>query len=263
MSTFPDLILRRIGKFFGYGSLKAPVWIVGMEEGFTGHLEELEMRFKSADGKITIDTKDDMLNVKDHVRFHQDGAPIQPYFKFPICLYLALTIENFNKLPKEELREKIREYQINKLSRMKEDTASLELMPLPVNKINEKEWSKLYSQFGILELQTKKIYLEKFKPDRERKLKELINEHKPSLVIFNSGSEEYKVARQQIAPCHFQEITRGMYACHQDGATYCILPQRIKKKPGYKPANQEAGLSYERVIDFALKIKGEVFLRNL
>jgi len=70
-------------------------------------LSRLSNVLKNADGKITIDVKDDMLNVKDHIRFFQDGAPIQPYFKFPICLYLALTIENFNKLSRKELTGKI------------------------------------------------------------------------------------------------------------------------------------------------------------
>ena len=67
-----ELVLSRINNFWGYGALSAPVWFVGMEESIPSTItidsELLKARFEAADGKQTIDLRDDMQGVADHIQ---------------------------------------------------------------------------------------------------------------------------------------------------------------------------------------------------
>src|SRR5215813_13065504 len=62
-----DYIRWRLENFWGYGSLDAPVWFVGMEEGLSNGGEDyLPARFAATNGKALVDIRRDMINVKDH-----------------------------------------------------------------------------------------------------------------------------------------------------------------------------------------------------
>ena len=178
-----DLIQRRIDNFWGYGSLEAPVWFVGMEEGLgpTTDTGELEIRFRAADGKATIDMRQDMAHVDGHIKFFRSDPPIQPTLKYPIALYLYLKNNNGGKPSKEDIRA--HQGLVLGDNKQKESTA-IELMPLPSQKAHESTW--LYERYGVLGLDSRENYLSSYKPKRVLELKSLIEKYSPKLVVFYS-----------------------------------------------------------------------------
>src|ERR1700730_4487708 len=101
-----DLLQRRLNTFWGYGSLDAPTWFVGMEEGLTStDISELEIRFHATDGKITADMRSDMTALSSHLKWFRPPFPLQYTWRYIIVLYLSLV----NGRPPS--REEMREYQ--------------------------------------------------------------------------------------------------------------------------------------------------------
>jgi hypothetical protein len=120
------LVERRLN-FWGYGSLEAPVWFVGMEEGLgdTGE-EELEIRFRATAGKAMVDMRRDMSDVPNHMRWLQPPYPIQNNWKYPIALYLYFK----NDVPPTQ--EDVRRYQAHTLGDIDlKDTAVTNLCHFP------------------------------------------------------------------------------------------------------------------------------------
>jgi|GEM_PF-2224114 len=238
----PDIIQSRINNFWGYGSLEAPVWFVGMEEGFdtNADVSQLRARFEAADGRHTVDIRRGMEGATDHMRWFHPNAPVQSTWKFPIALFLYLTRRQIPTL------DEIRAYQIGRLGDVSlKETACIELMPLPSNKANASTW--LYSSVGISSLVSRNEYLKTYKPERMRKLAALVREYRPSLVIFYSLTylDDWKTIIGVEPAC----LTKGMYAVESNGTLFCIIPQSVS-----------FGMSYQRLYAFAdLLGKQEVF----
>ncbi len=236
----PDLIKRRLKTFWGYGSLDAPVWFVGMEEGLGKNRSaaDLEARFLAADGKATVDMRRDMAQVPDHIRFFREGAPVQASWKFPIALYLYL------KNKKEPTKQEIQNYQAFELgnSELKNDVA-LELMPLPSHRANEYTW--LYANYGISGLGSRKEYLNTYKPRRIKELNHLIKIHSPRLVIFYSLTylPDWIDVMGEIP----NEVCRQMYFAKNGKMSFCVIPQGVS-----------FGMSHARIYEFARKVSGEI-----
>lgn len=231
-----NLIQNRIKNFWGYGSLNAPVWYVGMEEGLgpTTDTEELEIRFKAADGKITVDMRKDMAHLVGHMKWFQKNSPIQATWKYPIALYLYL---KNHRIP---TKEDIREHQGLILGdKEKKESTTIELMPLPSQKAHESTW--LYKKYGVIGLDTRKEYLNTYKPKRVKELKNLIEKYSPKLVIFYSI--EYLPEWTEIIGQKPKEITKQMYYIQKEETNFCILPQ-----------GASFGMSYKRLYEYADKI---------
>ncbi|MDP2655090.1 MAG: hypothetical protein Q8P17_00820 [bacterium] len=226
-----DLIRRRIENFWGYGNLEAPVWFVGMEEGLnpTTDVAELEMRFRVADGKATVDMRHDMSALANHMRWFRPGARIQPTWKYPIALHLYL---KNGKIPD---KEEIRDHQARVLgdSVLKEST-TIELMPLPSQKAHESTW--LYAKYNVQGLSSREEYISTFMEARVRKLKDMLVRYKPKLVIFYSVS--YLPKWSEIIGVHLGKVTSQMYFAKNGGTSFCIIPQ------GH-------GMSYKRLYEYA------------
>lgn len=235
-----NLLNDRIENFFGYGSLDSTVWFVGMEEGLnpTTDTEELELRLRSAFGKTTVDMRKDMSSLKGHMRWFKKDSPIQPTWKYPIALYLYL---KNNRIP---TKEEIREHQGLILGdKEKKESTTIELMPLPSQKANESTW--LYSKYNIPGLNSRNEYIEKYKPERVKKLKELIEKHHPKLVIFYSIG--YLQEWTEIIGQEPIKITDQMYFINKGNTNFCILPQGASH-----------GMSYARIYEYGGKIKNSL-----
>jgi len=232
-----DLIKNRIKNFWGYGSLNAPVWYVGMEEGLgpTTDTEELYIRFKAADGKTTVDMRKDMAHLVGHMKWFKKDSPIQATWKYPIALYLYL---KNHKIPS---KQEIREHQGLILGdKIKKESTTIELMPLPSQKAHESTW--LYKKYGVIGLGTRKEYLNTYKPKRVKELKKLIEKYSPKLVIFYSIG--YLPEWIEIIGQKPKEITYQMYFIQKGETGFCILPQ-----------GASFGVSYKRLYEFANKIR--------
>lgn len=232
-----DLIQRRINNFWGYGSLNAPVWFVGMEEGLnpTIDTEELEERLRSADGKTTVDMRKDMQNLIGHMKWFRANSPIQATWKYPIALYLYL--KNNKKPSKEDIR---RHQGLVLGDSLKKETSTIELMPLPSQKASESTW--LYGKYNIEGLRSRKEYLSLYKPRRVQELKHLVEKYSPRTVIFYSVL--YISEWSEIIGRKPELISPQMYFAKTNKTSFYVLPQ-----------GSSFGMSYERLYEFAEKIK--------
>ena len=235
-----ELVRSRIETFWGYGSLEAPTWFVGMEEGLESDatLAHLAERFRVAHGKHTTDMRHGMENVYGHTRWFNAQAPVQPTWKYPIALYLYL------KLGRPPSKEEIRDHQALTLGDSKaKETVTVELMPLPSNKAHERTW--LYGDLGIPGLSTRSEYLATYKPERVRKLRELFHTYHPKVAIFYSLM--YLADWAAVIGTEPEEITKGMYFAKTNSTACCIIPQ-----------GASFGMSYARLYEFADKIRGSI-----
>jgi hypothetical protein len=234
--NFRYLIEERIKNFWGYGSLEATTWFVGMEEGLDANAtqEQLIARFKSAHGKVTVDMRRDMQEVKDHIRWFCPNPPIQQSWKYPIALFLYL------KNKRMPTKEEIRKYQSESVGDdILKETVAIELMPLPSNKAHQSSWK--YGDVDVVGLTTRDEYLKTHKPARVKKLTELLKKHGPKYVIFYSLT--YLKEWTDVIGVTPTEVTKGMYIAKVDNTLCCIIPQ------GAYP-----GMSYERIHELAEKV---------
>jgi hypothetical protein len=249
-SLHRELVLSRIRNFWGYGSLSAPVWFVGMEESIPPTIsidsQELWARFEAADGRPTIDMRKDMQDVHDHIQWFQPGARIQPTWRWPIALLLYLTLDRFPTA--EEIRTLIRKYQTIILGDVElNESVGVELMPLPSQKSHESTW--LYGKLDAPGLNTRSEYLKTYKPERLRQLAALLREYKPSLVIVYTV--KYLEDLKALIDAELDCISKGMYAAQVDGTLFCIIPQN------------SPGLSDARLFEYADRLRKQFTIPQL
>jgi hypothetical protein len=235
-----DYIRWRLENFWGYGSFDAPVWFVGMEEGLSNGGEEyLPARFAATNGKALVDIRRDMINVKDHMiwftrRIGEAPYPIQQTIRFPIALYLYLS------LGRPPNKYEISIFQGEQYGG--ESACAIDLMPLPSNNTQDSSW--LYEKNASLDLGTRSRYLQKYRPIRVRRLREIMENYKPELVIFYSvGYREYW---EDVAGTRFRELTRQMYFASPGETRFCIIPSARTR-----------GLTYARLYEFGTLLSGQ------
>jgi len=183
---FKVLIKERIKNFWGYGNLESDIWFVGMEEGFNEKTEDLYKRIKATEGKQIADVYEDLKIDAGSVKMFEEGAGSNKTYRPLIFIQLYLQNKMVPTL------DQIKAFQINYFGRKNSDNAVLELMPLPSKSVAKEDW--LYKETSIEGLESRKSYLEMYKPLRVQALKELIQEHKPKLVLFYSKTymEDWK-----------------------------------------------------------------------
>lgn len=186
-----------------------------MEEGCDGSIQKLAKRFEATSQGEVFDIYSDMRGDADHMKWFQKGAPTQSTYRRLVYLLLY-----FQKR-KEPTLEDTREYQIEHFGRKTSDHAILELMPLPCRSIQSKDWA--YASSGVEGLSSRKKYLNTYKPERIKRLRELIQEHKPKLVIFYSMT--YLKDWALVSDSPFQEAIEKKLHTAKDGSTiYAVVP---------------------------------------
>lgn len=212
---FRYLIEERIKNFWGYGNLKSDIWFIGMEEGYNQNSEVLLERFEATSGKEIFDIYDDLKVDPGHNFWFEKNAPTQSTYRKLIYILLYLQ----NKI--EPTLEEIRQFQINKFGRKNSNHAVLELMPLPAKSTKEKDW--LYAETEISGLQNRKEYLAKHKQSRVERLKELMGEYKPKIVIFYSRI--YLSDWQKTADTILKEVLpKKLHIAKDHDTIYAVIP---------------------------------------
>jgi hypothetical protein len=125
------------------------------------------------------------------------------------------------------------------------ETATVELMPLPSRNTRESSW--LYADYGVFRCESRKAYIEHYKPDRIKKLVELVRVHRPKLVIFYSVL--YLPEWRKVIGRDPELITTQMYFVQENGTSFCVIPQA-----------QSFGMSYDRLYEYAEMIKDRITL---
>lgn len=222
----PSSILRAyIDTFVGYGDYRAKYWLVGMEEGGGGSIEEVARRL----AKWEAGGRPELLDLHGH---HQEGdltnfvsgsADLQTTWSQLIRIVLSgegKTTDN----------DAIRAYQQHRLGRIGGETCLLELMPLPSP--DAKTW--LYRQWTLSpDLRTRATYLKRHRHPRASMLQRRITEHQPPVVVFYSLS--YLPWWQQVAGVKLSEVAIGglkSFLGHSENTTFVVVQQPAHRAKG-------------------------------
>ena len=161
-----DAELAHLLSFVGYGSLKADVWFLGMEEagGGEGNIRT-RLQFQIVEDNAEAHK---LLGV---TKLHWGKRVIQRTWR-GMC-YIMLRLDN-----REPSRENIRDYQAEQLGRTQGNTLLTELMPIPKPKVSLWGYEELIPQY-----RSREDYYRTVKPQRVKALRQLLTEHRPAVVI--------------------------------------------------------------------------------
>jgi len=152
--------------FIGYGSLKAEIWFIGMEEAGGGENNiSARLNFEPI---MDCSEAHKLLGI---FNLHFEKVIIQKTWR-GMC-YVMLCLNN-----EQPTRENIRNYQSRELGKRDGRTLLTELMPIPKPKINSWNYDELIPQYN-----SSKEYYEKVMPYRINYLKGIIEQNTPKVII--------------------------------------------------------------------------------
>lgn len=215
MQALLDSTIERFGDgFFGYGSWSAPVWIIGMEEGGGGTLEEVRRRLSVWETRGQRELEDlvsyhETLGVTRHVG---PDAVLQPTWS-----KIARLILGARGLP--DSTESVRDFQASELGRCDGTTCIVELLPLPSPNI--RTW--LYAEVSSAEyLHDRKSYRRHFVPSRISRIRTRIDEFQPAVVVFLGLA--YTMYWRQVAGDDFVRINAlGIATATRNGTAFIAV----------------------------------------
>jgi hypothetical protein len=224
--THADTIERFMTTFFGYGSWTAPIWFIGMEEGWGSTVAEVTRRLAAWErrGERELEELVEYHRAIGVTRHLDDHAPLQPTWAKMIHVLLAA-----RKLPSDV--EAVRAFQMRNFGRDDGATCIVELLPLPSP--NVRSW--LYSEWGLEHLRDRKTYRQHLIPRRVASIRARVSSYRPTAVVFLGMS--YLKHWQEIAgtPLNVRESVAVA-----DGETIYIA--------ALHPASRGTASSYFRAI---------------
>ena len=193
--------------FLGYGSLSAPLWFIGMEEG-TGQetLEERLQAWQAVGGTATLDIR------LFHERIHEPRwfSPLPTIQR----TWRRLIIVALRYLGEPVDREHIRHYQASRLAR--ETEALLELMPLPQKGLDEWGHQGLFA--------SRDDYFSAVAPRRLAELQRAIASHGPKAVVMYGTTPPYPEYWRTLAGGPLTVTERG-WSYRRSGQTLYVVCQ--------------------------------------
>lgn len=195
--------LSHLLDFIGYGTLKANIWFLGMEEAGGGEANiRTRLKFQVVEDNAEAHK---LLGV---TKLHWGKRVIQRTWR-GMC-YIMLRLENL-----EPSRENIRNYQAEQLGRAHGNTLLTELMPIPKPKVNRWKYENLIPQYS-----SREDYYRQVKPQRVNYLRQLVVKYRPPVVIGYGKS--FWSSYKELFPNHnFQN--EGIFEIAFDGGTLVIL----------------------------------------
>lgn len=224
-ATTAGLLQDYIHGFFGYGSLSAPLWFIGMEEG-TGQ-ETLDERLQAWQDLGRTATLDIRL-------FHERIHETRWFSRFPTIqrTWRRLIIVALRYLDKPVDKESIRHYQASQLAR--ETEALLELMPLPHKGLGEWDHQGLFA--------SRDGYLSAVAPRRLTELQKAIATHGPKAVVMYGTTPPY--------PEYWRTLAGGPLTGTEQGWSYRLSGQTLYVVCQHPVAHGATDDSYASIGDF-------------
>lgn len=170
-------------QFLGYGNLSAPIWFVGLEEGGGQDLAEIEQRV------LAWERRGAQL-VEDLAGYHReigvtwffDGP--RPVLQRTWCA-LMKTLQAYRTAPADA--DTLRQLQGGVFGASNGSVALLELLPLPSK--DKSSWIYSSLAYGMPMLESRASYEAAMRPQRIERLRSLIAQHAPQVVICYGMSE--------------------------------------------------------------------------
>lgn len=170
-----SILSSYIEEFFGYGSLDADYWFIGIEEGGGNSLKNIKGRIEvwKKRGANELEELHSYVAAQGNSKLFSEGARIQPTWGKLIRIQYGMKRIRPSK-------KEVREHQRKNLT-VSDDTCLLELLPLP--RRGKGSWK--YNKWSGLEiLESRKKYKTHILEKRRRKLHENILKHETKAVIF-------------------------------------------------------------------------------
>ena len=199
------LIEKYIKNFLGYGNIYGDYWFIGKEEGgdddLAKNLNRIHVWLKRGENGFE-DLYDYHLSI-NRLEWFEEKPKLQRTWKGLISIL-------YSSQGKEEFTiDDIRVFQSKKLGRFQSETCLSELLPLPSR--STRLWD--YSEVSNLPyLESRKKYREEIGELRAKKLKYVIQEVKPKLVVFYSTDTWYMDKWRIISDMDFQEQDGVLFA---------------------------------------------------
>jgi hypothetical protein len=213
----PDLLTRYCEKFVGYGALDGTLWFIGMEEGGGGSRELLEKRMAiwgELGGTPTMDVKSFHEKLGDGADLFSQRPRLQRTWNKLIEAYFAA-----RGLPSH--REARREFQAKRLGRSNADHCLLELMPLPSPTSSGRHIDR--HDTGIPWLESRPLYVARWRSHREGLIKDLIRKHKPRAVVMY-GASHLRSWHTISGHCLSQLVDSSVHHGQHRGVSFFALP---------------------------------------
>lgn len=205
MPQLSDDDLNKLIDFYGYGSLGANVWFVGMEEGGGGEENLLRrLQFNQVE-----DCREAMKKLEIY-DWHWGSQKIQSTWRGMCCIMLALANVPIS-------RDTIRNYQVEKLGRADGKTLLAELMPLP--KPNLKSWNycNVLPQF-----KDSHQYYSTVMPKRIKMFQHLLSQYFPTNIICY-GKRYWPQFKEIFPLLEFRTMDNGLFHFAQNGKSNIFL----------------------------------------
>ena len=212
-----------MSEFFGYGAPNATFWFVGMEEGGGDSFKEIERWLSCWDqrGRRQLEDLRAFHEAFGEHRWHLHRQ-LQKTWSHLIRIYLSA---NFRSTEEDVVCE----YQVEKLGRDGEDTALLELFPLPSPSTSS--WH--YGTWSTLDaLASRESYVKKLARPRIESLRRLLTESHPKAVVFYGTT--YRDIWKQITPTGgrsqwFEVAGSTIELTEHEGTAYAICAHPSKR----------------------------------
>jgi len=213
-----ELLTSFIDNFFGYGNLESPYWFIGKEEGGDRNLVDNYKRIFAWED-LGRPTTVDLIDYHFQLGF-PDKEINHIQSTWTKLTQILLTMED-----KEGTKEERRYYQRNRLGRLKGNNCCIELMPMPSRSTGLWLWEQLFQDY--YHLNNRQEYFSSVVPRRIHRLKEMIAQNVPKLVVFYSMQKDYIEKWQEIAGegiWQWVQISRVMkYGWLQNDTTLYII----------------------------------------
>jgi len=212
----PDKLEHRLSQWLGYGDIDGEIWLLGMEEGGSTSFEE---------AKVRIDLPA-VSNIREfHRRLHKETGMATRWFTenailqstyAPLIRILLCALGKCgydqpvsSRKDKDQLRERIRDYQRDRFGKEDEGILVTELLPLSNQSVADWEYHRFTDR---KDLQSRDTYEEIWKPKRLELLSKLYEEKQPSLVIAygKSNWDEYTKILSEDENHYTREIIPGI-----------------------------------------------------
>ncbi len=212
-----ESLQKYCSKFVGYGNLQSDIWFIGMEEGGSGLVGEIEIRLTAWHQTHSPYAADMAMFHKKisigHEFFSPQNAVIQrTWNKLAETLLVISGIE----LPHREQR---RAFQAHHLGRIDSNHALLELLPIPAP--NHRQWH--LSTLNIPWMACRKTYESTWKCKRELLLKSLIKEHRPKVVVMY-GKGHFDAWNRISNGCMISDEQSNIFSGVDAATLYIALP---------------------------------------
>lgn len=225
MKNLPNKLVEEYAfGFFGYGSWKAKIWFVGMEEGGGGDIDDVNSRLDTWErrSKQALDDCRSFHLARGEKRWHDNPRQVQRTWKQLIRMFLLTK-------GRTDSHQEWLAFQQNEFGKKGGEVCTIELLPLPSPGLDTwkyGEWSKLPW------LSSRADYESYLLKNRIFSIQTKIKEFTPRIVVFYGSSWLRHWAK--IANVTFGQAIEGkLMIGERDGVTYYVTRHPARQSDSY------------------------------